>query len=55
MTPVNLLVPAPLAQSILNYLQERPFKEVQNFITELVKCGQPHECKSETTTAVVDA
>jgi hypothetical protein len=43
---VMLLVPAALAQGILNYLQERPFKEVQGLITELVKCGVPHECRS---------
>jgi hypothetical protein len=41
---VMLLVPANVAQAILNYLQERPFKEVQGLIGELIKCGVPHEC-----------
>jgi hypothetical protein len=40
----NILVPVNLAQAVVNYLQERPFKEVQGLIGELVKCGQPHEC-----------
>jgi hypothetical protein len=46
---VKLLVPAPLAQAILNYLQERPFKEVQPLISEFLKCGQPHECSVSFT------
>ena len=37
-TKQNLIVPAELAQAILNYLQTRPFNEVHELITVLVRC-----------------
>jgi len=37
-TKQNLIVPAELAQAILNYLQTRPFNEVHELITMLVRC-----------------
>ena len=35
---MSLLVPQKLAQSILNYLQQRPFAEVFEMIQALVQC-----------------
>lgn len=35
---VTLLVPATLAQAVVNYLQTKPFGEVHQLISALVQC-----------------
>lgn len=40
------LVSGPLLQAVLNYLQERPWKEVASLIAGIMECKNPHTCQS---------
>ena len=42
----SLLIPVHLAQGILNYLQDQPYKEVSGLVTDLLAFGNAgvHSC-----------
>ena len=47
----TLLVPAELAQNVVNYLQTCPYKDVFQLISALVQCKPPEDPKAPSKKA----
>jgi hypothetical protein len=44
---IQILVPQPVAQAIIDYLQNRPHIEVHGLIGALMACSKAHVCPAK--------